>query len=364
MYRWILALGLAVGLPAQAAMPASPPLPSEPMQTSGLLVLPPELRAQFRTYMAGAQSSQLGTLERLVEFIFSPTGIGLRYEPRATLSVREAYQARAVNCLSFTLMVVALGREAGLDAYGQEVEGIVSWDQVGSLVQRTGHVNAGVRIGPRHYSVEVGQQSFVLRQRPRPATDDRLTVLFHNNRAAELVDVDLAGALRHAQAALRIDPTHAPSWSNAGLLQARRGDLHAARLSYEKALLLDPRHAQSLLNMVSLHRRMGNERAAADYMRKLEQARLADPFHHYRLAVEREREQNYRAAIRHLEDAIRLHGAEHRFHFHLGRLYYLLQQPERAKSAFERAHQLSRGDTRTRYLAKLEMLQQGERVIQ
>ncbi|MGG6374929.1 transglutaminase domain-containing protein, partial [Stenotrophomonas muris] len=133
---------LALG-PAGAdatAITASPTIPS-PQQVSAI---PAEMREMLRTQVINRGYSREQRLQGLVEMIFDRHGMDLQYDADATLTVSEIWQQRRANCLAFTLMFVALAREAGIQARVQEVGQVVSWyqDQAQGLVYSVGHVNA------------------------------------------------------------------------------------------------------------------------------------------------------------------------------------------------------------------------------
>ena len=99
----------------------------------------------LRTQVINRSYSREQRLQALVEMIFDRHGLDLQYDADATLTVSEIWQQRRANCLAFTLMFVALAREAGIQARVQEVGQVVSWyqDQAQGLVYSVGHVNAG-----------------------------------------------------------------------------------------------------------------------------------------------------------------------------------------------------------------------------
>lgn len=344
----VAAAGTSVALPAAATVAPDP-------QT--LLALPPALRARFQQDVLAAGGSQKLRLERIVEFVFAETGLGITYEPEATYTLDEAYRTRKANCLTFTMMVVALAREAGLTAFGQAIDNTLAWHREGTVVYRTNHVNAGVMAGQRRLGVDVAQDSVMMQRLPDPIEDERLLAMYYNNRAIALgARGEHAAAAEHMAMSLKLDPTYATSWGNSGVLHARAGDVAAAERAYLRALELDSGHAATLTNISALYQRQGQADKAARYRTKLARVQAADPFHHFELAVAHEERQAYAQAAHHYRRAIVLHDKEHRFHFGLARSLLHLGEPRQAEKALARAHELSRGDTQGRYLAKLERL--------
>lgn len=356
MLSWILAASLAVAPVDQTASRALPQ--AEPPQPDRILAIPPELQARLHADVGGR--SQERRLERLVEFMFAPEpdGLGMTYDQDATHIVAEAYRTRQANCLGFTLLVVALARAAGLEAYGQEIDRAFSWHQEKGILFQYNHINAGVRIDLQRFTVDVASDSVIAARPPKRIPDRRLLSNYYSNRAVELlVDGQPALATRHVEAALAQDPDNAAAWNNAGVVRMRSGDAAGAERAYARALRLDPEHGGALANMYWLYRNAGNTARAEHYRKRIERAQLRDPFHYYTRALAHEQRGEYRSAVRQYRRAIRLLDGEHRFYFGLARAYLHLGNARRAGAALMRAHELSDGAARDRYQAKLEILQ-------
>lgn len=355
MTIWAFAAALAFSsltLAPDAVAAADVPRPEQ------VMAVPPELRAQFQQQVVRPGGSQIQHLERLVAFLFRDSGLGMAYEHDATYTVEQAYRTRKANCLTFTLLAVALAREAGLKAYGQEIEETLAWHQEGNTIYRSSHVNAGVMAQQhRRFTVDVASDSVIARHPPHSISDQRLLAHYYTNRAVELVgDDQLEAAAPYVAMSLQLDPHYAARWSNAGVFHLRAGDLEAAERHYQRALALDPENAPALFNLVALHRRTGDQTHAAAFERRLEKVQRKDPFHQFLKAVDHEKKGDYARALEHYQRAIKLYGNEHRFHFGLARTYLQLGDARRAGKALARAHALSDGATRSLYHAKLDTL--------
>lgn len=350
MAAWILVAALALAPPPSVETP-----PVVPPPQAAVMAVPADLRAHLMQSMGDAAPPAL-RLERLAGFLFGADGLDMAYQHDATLTVAEAYAARKANCLTFTLLTVALARELGLEASGQEVRRALAWHEKDNTIYHSNHVNTVVVAGQRRFAVDVAGDSVILREAPRRIEDDRLLSLYYGNRAVELnAGGDHDAAAAHMAIALRLSPDDPGHRSNAGVLHLRRGDRVAAERDYLHALELDPVHGAALFNVVVLYQRSGDPRAA-QYQRRLERARRRDPFHHFLLALEKEKRGDYAGAVRHYRSAIRLHGDEHRFHFGLARAYLQLGKARRAGRELERARDLGNADVRARYQAKLDRL--------
>jgi tetratricopeptide (TPR) repeat protein len=356
MMTWAFAAALALSpvAPAPVSPPAAPPPSPEQV-----LAIPAELRTKFRQQVIDQSRSPSRRLTLLVDFLFDDDGLAMEYEHDATHTVEQAYRTRRANCLTFTLLAVALAREAGFEAYGQDIEDTLVWRQEQSTIYRTTHVNAGIQIKRQRYSVDVAWDSVIARNPPERIPDQRLLVHFYNNRVAELMALEqMEAAAGYAAVSLQLDPNYATSWSNAGVLHMRSGHQAAAERHYKRALDLDPKHAGALFNLVGFYRRVGDQEHADDYQQRLEKARLRDPFHQFLLAADYERHGDYARAAEHYRRAISLHDTEHRFYFGLARAYLQLGQARRAGRALARAQALSNGATQALYQAKLDNLRQ------
>ncbi|HEY0502158.1 MAG TPA: tetratricopeptide repeat protein [Lysobacter sp.] len=349
-------VAVVMALALQAGLACAQPAPGE------LMTLPVELRQRLHAEVLDGRHGAQQKLDRLGRFMFEPEGLGMTYQEDANHSVAQAYATRTANCLTFTLLFVALAREAGLDAAPQEIEDTLAWRQDDGTLYLSNHVNAVVRIGSRRYIVDVAGDNVIARDPPAPISDERLMSHYYNNLAVQrLAQGDYPGGLAMADAALRLDPLYATHWSNAGVLHVRNGDLPAAQRAYARALALDPRNANALFNVASLAQRMGDRSREMEYRQRLAKVQQDDPFHQFLLAANYERTGDLARAIRHYRRAISLHGEEHRFHSALANAYLQAGDVRRAARSLARAQALSDGDTRAAYRDRLDQLRRQAR---
>ncbi len=330
MFAWLLAATLAV--PAPAALPDAVPPPAQ------VMALPPGLRARLRDEVLTGNPSQMQRLQRLLRLLSDAPGLGMHYREDASHTVAQAYAAREANCLSFTLLFLALAREAGLTAYPQGIDQTLAWHQDGGTIYYSNHVNAGVRIGGQRYTVDVAGDSVMSVHPPVPISNDRLLAHYYNNNAVERMQRgETTSAMRYMQLALDLDPGYAIHWSNAGVLHLRDGDLAAAGRAYAAALELDPESAEALFNMANLYRLRGNRRREAEFQHRLGLVQEKDPLHHFLRALEYEKNGDYANATERYRQAIRLHPGEYRFHLALAKACLRTGDVHCAALAFARA---------------------------
>lgn len=369
MTGWMLAAALALASSAPVLAPAgAPPAAPEvqapaaapaaaPPAIEEVMALPSELVQRVADQVVAPSRSDPQRLQRLVDVMFGADGLGMQYQDDATSTVEHAYLTRKANCLTFTLLFIALAREAGLDAYAQEIDETLAWHQQDSTIYRTNHVNAGIRVATRRYTVDVGSDSLIARHPPKRVSDQRLLSHFYNNRAADLMEERALGdAARYMHIALQLDPGYANSWSNQGVLLLRQGELTKARLAYRRALAIEPSHPAALFNMLALAQLTGAASDEAEYRGRLERVQARDPFHHFLLATDHEHHGRHALAVTHYRRAIHLHGREHRFHFGLARAYLQLGELQLAERSLRRAQALGGESWRGVYQQKLDGL--------
>ncbi|MBH1531690.1 UDP-N-acetylglucosamine-peptide N-acetylglucosaminyltransferase [Stenotrophomonas maltophilia] len=345
----------ATEAPAVVASTAAATIPT-PQQ---VFAIPPAMRDMLRTQVINRSYSREQRLQALVEMIFDRHGLDLQYDADATLTVSEIWQQRRANCLAFTLMFVALAREAGIQARVQEVGQVVSWyqDQAQGLVYSVGHVNAGVGFAGRFATVDLDRNVLYDRRGPLPISQARALAHFYNNRGAErMASGDLVGARTFFNAALAQDNSFAATWNNLGVLENRTGDTAAARRALETALRLDGRQDAALTNASALYRKLGMVVQAQALEQRLQSVQREDPFAQYMLGAEAERAGQLDQAIRYYRQAVRLYDTAHQFHFGLARAYFLAGQLKRADRELLRAQELGGAPQQARYQAKLDIL--------
>lgn len=355
MYALFLATALLLGEPGEDAIALDLPATVEPAES--VTALPAELRQRFHEDVLSSPASERQRLEQVLHFMLDADALAITYDQGATYSVEQTYTRRQANCLSFTLMFLALAREAGIDARPQEIEDTLSWHQEQNTIFRNNHINAGVRIDGHAFTIDTSSDTLIAGDRPVVMSERRLLAHYYNNLAMDrLAQGNVAAGQILMDAALAQDPTYAPIWSNAGVLLLRQGDITAAQRAYQQALKLDSEEDGALFNMISLSRRQGDARREAEFRRRLDRVQQKDPLHHFMQAMDYERNGDYAQAIRHYRQAIRLHVGEHRFYSALARAYLKAGNARGAGRALKRAQALTDGATRAAYRAQLQEL--------
>src|SRR3546814_6824292 len=230
-------------------------------------------------------ASEIDRVRRLFEFMVAEDGLALHYLEQPTYGIAESYARREVNCLSFTMMFIALARAAGVDAYAQMSGDTLAMRLVDDTLMRAKHVKAGIDANRQQYTVDVGWRSVVAERRPRRISDAQLAALLHNNNAVEnLQRGDMTGAATEIAAALSLAPDSAMIWSNAGVTELRSGRHDASERAYPHTLDLEGTNIGPLGNLVALYRATGATRLVDRDDDRLRRAQASDPFSPFLMA--------------------------------------------------------------------------------
>lgn len=298
-------------------------------------------------------------LRQLVGLIFDKDGLDFHYDKSRTKTAAETFRDGTGNCLSFTLLFMALARHSGLDVSFQQVEVPPSWDKHGEIVVSTQHVNAVVDIEGRRFEVDLAASVSRLRLGAQVVSDDRGFANYYSNRAVDFLGRgDSPMALEYVERALETDPTAGFVWANRGVIQSGMGLFEEAEESYLKALKLDRNRLSTLDNLMKLYRKMGKHSKAESYRNKVAKYRKKNPFYHYHLGLIAWDSNDPERAAEHFRNAIKRRSHDDSFHFALAKAYVRMGEWEKARKSLLRAQQYARDSNRSdRYDAKLRWLE-------
>lgn len=261
-----------------------PELPPEPEE---IVEIPQELLDRLHDEVVAVGNGADGRLDLLASFIFSNDGLGFRYSNTKTSTVSETYVAGQGNCLSFTLLFLALAEAAGIEADPREVYVPASWLQDGKTLFETGHINVLVQTELRRAVVDFEPNPILSRRLSRARRGevismDRALAHFYNNRSAEILAGDGSAsaqeALAWSEAALDLAPDFTPALNNRGVIEQRLGDWQDAQRYFEAALAKDPRNASTLFNLLQLSLELNHIDDAERIIARLEELPSDDPY--------------------------------------------------------------------------------------
>ncbi len=281
-------------------------------------------------------------LERLQQALFATGGFGFAYDDAMTLTARDAFDQRRGNCLSFTVLFVALSRSAGIETFLVSVERDPVVDRVDDLVIVNRHVVAGYREGPMMVTYDFAVASNSVMSRRQVADDVMASAMFHVNLGgAALRDGDPTVALHHLELATALAPEWPSAWVNLGVALARLDRVDRAFGAYRRALDVDPNNASAFNNLSVLYARLGRIDEARAALRAAAE-RTKSPFTLIAIADAEITSCRLDAAESYLRRAKRLQPRAPEVHEALARLAEASHEPRRAARHRERAERLRR----------------------
>ena len=124
-------------------------------------------------------------MQSLIDAIFDPKALGIRYGNERTKTAIETFETRNGNCLSFTVLFVAMARHVGLRAYFQDVAEVTSWDRRGELVVTHQHMFAEVELDNGIVQVDFLPGTHKRYRKIHRIKDQRALAHFYNNLGVE-----------------------------------------------------------------------------------------------------------------------------------------------------------------------------------
>jgi tetratricopeptide (TPR) repeat protein len=272
-----------------------------------------------------------------------------------TRTASGTFHDRQGNCLSFTMLFVALARAIELRANFQSVEVPPSWAYDGTVVIAN-HVNAAVRTGGGvETTVDFNIRPYEGSRRVQHVADAYALGLFYTNLGAEaLLRGEQAAALVYFREAASAHAGLAGLWSNLGVLYSRNGKYEHAEAAYLRALDIDPEEPSALANLALVYHALGETQLAAEYDARVQSYRERNPYYHFASAVRAYEQQQLDAALASLRRAVRLKPDEHEFYALRGEVQTALGKSREAMRSAERARELEQAEA-LREQARVEL---------
>ncbi|WP_308368449.1 MULTISPECIES: tetratricopeptide repeat protein [unclassified Microbulbifer] len=288
----------------------------------------------------------------------------VEYDADSTLTAAETFHEQRGNCMAFTVMMVAMTRALGAEAYFNEVEVPQTWDYADAdtfVVYRHINMVSKTRRGRRVVDFDLEAYDPVYEQ--FRLSDSAAFGQFYSNRAVELLkDGDTRAAFLHMRKALELQPQGSELWANLGVIYARAGFATEAEQSYLQAIRLKPGNLTAISNLERLYRNSGREALAAHYERQARYYRERNPYYLYFQARNAYEHGEFELAHKRLRRALWKYSDDHRFHFLMGLTNYRLGDMKESREHFTEAFSLAENlGTKNAYMRKLEYLQQGAR---
>lgn len=338
-----------------------------------IFALNDDMRAMVASKLANERDSRKKTIKLLKHF-FSSEQTRLAYNAGANVIASQAYQNKEANCLSLTIMAYALAKEADLDVAFQSVNIPEYWVRNGRVNMLTGHVNLRVlkkkspnKIVFLERSIsEIDFDPFVVKRSFSKKVINKNTVIamFYNNKGANaMVDGNYVTAYAYLKAATEIDSEFSSAWGNLGILYRFSGFEQQAIKTYQHAINLNQKNLTAMSNLSMLLHGNGEYEQAKKLDTIIMRQRANNPYYYALLADEKFYIGAYGEAIHHYRKAIKLNKNIHEFYFGLAKVYYMLDEVEKAQRYLKKAiakNKVTHFDKQ--YIAKLNILQESRRL--
>lgn len=377
--RWWKPCSLGLVLALIAGCAGSPPQlkPQPPIDTTLLLsgtavfgapveiaTLPQDdilgLESQMRSYLANI-APNASPPQRLAALLraFEQQEFQVEYRADQTLTATETYTQEVGNCMAFTVMMVAMARELGADAYFNQVEVPPVWGHEESqtfVVYR--HINMVSKSPRGRHVVDFNLAAYDPVYDQRKLTDSEAFAQYYSNRGLEWMQQgDMTQAFRYLRKALELRPGDSDLWANLGAFYSRNSQFSAAEQSYLQALQLHSSHAIAMSNLERLYRNQQQLALADYYAKRARYHRERNPYFLYYQARNAYEHGDYKAAKRQLKRAIWQYEDDHRFHFLMGLTSYRLGEFDDSRAHFTEAFSLADNPgTQQAYRRKLDYL--------
>ncbi|MFT3830401.1 MAG: transglutaminase domain-containing protein [Opitutaceae bacterium] len=280
-------------------------LPDDPRE---MLRLTPEMLAFFNARVHRRATVEM-RLDEIAAAILAERGLHFRYVADGMWDVREAFRRRAGNCVTYSMLVVAVARAYGIHAEFNEVQTEPRWSRLGPIVLESRHLNVWVGTVGGGYEIDLILPE-ELRESRRSAvvvSDERAWASAYTNAGVyRLAAGERAEAFALLERAVSIDPTFSGAWTNLGCAHQIGGEPELAATCFKRALAHAPATMSALSGLARIERAAGHFAEAERLERRVRSYRERNPY--YLLAVARNQLERDRpeSARRYLTRAISL----------------------------------------------------------
>ena len=270
---------------------------------------------------------------RLIQAVFRKQHLGFHYDNNRTRNAREAFEDGRGNCVSLSLMFVALARHAGLRARFQEA---IPIDGITSVPVTNSRIHMNVVIG-RDNEVDFDPNYMKQQFRRRFLSDEEALAHFYNNIGVEFLKAGRTeSALNSAQKALACNPSLAAAWNTIGICFKRQEQYHLARQAYQTALEKDPSLIQARANWAAMAFDQGHPDVAATLYAEI-RTKSQNPYSLFNRAMKRTHRGDLEGAQKFLLKAVNLNPSHSGFYVGLAEVARRLHRPAEARAYFSQA---------------------------
>jgi Tfp pilus assembly protein PilF len=309
---------------------------------ASLFALDADLVRSLRGDAIVAHGNQTARTAHLLTLIFGPDMKAFAYAGGHSTVAAETWRLRRGDCLSLSVMSVALARALEVPAQVQEVRVPVSFDRRGGVDFLNAHVNVLVANDRplRALNRPLSAGDIVIDFEPQVGTRQRGTALSDvdilarhlNNLAAEhLAHGRDRLAYAHFKAAAQAAPAYSASYSNLAQLYLRAGHVQGAEALLRHALAQNDASDLALSAMHRLLLAQGRDAEAQAYEVRLQARRERDPYYWLGLGLARLQQAQYAQAVDALERAQALTSGFEEVHRYLAIAYWRSGQAHKAR---------------------------------
>jgi len=326
-----------------------------PDSFENIFFLPDSLREEIRRDFTDRNKHD--NASDLAYWLMSPDGRNLDYQLEANLKPADAYYQRRGNCLTFTLLVLELAEELGIEMQVNQVDLPDIWgqdDENDLILYR--HVNAIFK-SPRNTQIfDLALEDYKAGYPQRLITKRQATALLFSNIGIEhLKTGDIESALHYLRLSASVFPKNSDMWVNLGAAYKHIGSFDQAEKVYLQALIGRDENGLAASNLERLYRHQGRATLAKRFEKKAASSRNRNPYIHYIKAQTLFGEKKYSLAARSVKRAIRLHDQDPEFFELSGRIKLAREKYIAALKDLEAAHNLSQtSEQRSRYAGKVK----------
>ena len=291
----------------------------------------------------------------------------LDYDSAMTRTAAQAFEARAGNCLSLTIMTAAFAKALNLHVYYNIADGDL-WSRASDIYFLTAHVNVSLarRLADANTRYDAGALMTIdflpgeeiAGLRTHEVDERTIVAMFMNNRAAEaLVDARLNDAYWWAREAVRQDPAFMGGNNTLGVVYLRQGEPAMAERLFRLVRSREPDNTRALANLAIALGRLGRQAEAAGVEGELARIERHAPFYFFQRGLAAMEAGDYHAARAFFQKELDRVPDYHEFHFWLGVVELRLGNVEGARAQVAAALQNSTTQQdHDLYAAKLQRL--------
>lgn len=329
---------------------------------STLFRLDPALLHRLRQGDIAAQHAGSRSVH-LLKLVFGPDMKAFAYAGGHSTVAADTWHNQRGDCLSLSIMTLALARALDLKAQVQEVRVPPSFDRRGGVDFLNAHVNVLVsndrslramnRLLPAGDIVIDFEPQPGTRQGGTPLSNKAVLARFLNNLAAEHMAARRdAAAYAHFKSAILVDPLYAAAYNNLAQLYLRHGLPGAAETLLRRALALNQDSDLALTSLHQLLLAQGRQSEALAYERQLRAQRERDPYYWLGLGIDQLRQGRDSEAVRALERAQSLTTGFEEVHRYLAIAYWRTGQLHKARDQLAVLRALDQGGASVAQLNK------------